>query len=314
MTSEEATKKLDFVEQWSRNNAATRASRLIELNQTIAMLQSGGSVATQLLFERLADKKRELAFRANCAQMIREMGAAIPAAELPAIRAMIGGSREDTSLRIYAAHFLLRDKQAAESDKKVILDLAENIMRSGGDKANVGLLIMPHFRGNARASQIMLDELKRGGEQGPSLHVLGKVGHPGAVGPIESLLNSRFSDRAFPYKTRAYLALGEIGGPRAYDSLLGYLAREKSEREQHMIVRGLGLTRDPRAKAQLLRYLSDGPDHFYTSALRALQYFGDTSVIPELERELARQQNPHRRQKIQALIEALKAGRTAAEW
>ncbi|MFC1679042.1 HEAT repeat domain-containing protein [Elusimicrobiota bacterium] len=114
-------------------------------------------------------------------------------------------------------------------------------------------------------------------------------------------------------KVRMYLALGDIGGERAFDLLFRQLDQEKGqESQQRRILRAMGATKDPRAKSILIEHLR-GRRH-YIAALDGLRYLGDSSTVDVLEEELRKDLSPYQRRMVAAAIAAIRAGDDHLSW
>lgn len=310
LTRESATEHLKHIEAWSKQ---TKSLTPTQMTSAIMELKNNPEVSVPLLFESFRDASKKRDFRADCGEILSEMKEPISPEQVQALTALMRNSHEEPLLRIYAAQFMLRDNAIASTSKSEILNMADRFLQEGKEKAFVRLSIMPQFVGDAKAVKVMLKELQRGSEIGPSLWVLGKLKGREAIQPIAQLLGSQFDNKDFP-KTRAYLSLGEIGGGQAYDVLLGYLGKERKETKQHIILRAIGLTRDPRAKNFLIDYLQNKPIDFYVSTLRGMQYFGDGTLIPVLEKELQRPLPAYEKSMLEKTIKAIKDGQTNPEW
>jgi HEAT repeat protein len=290
-----------------------QAHPALPVRDAVIEVQGNPETAVPLLTDVVADKKRERNFRVNCAQMLREIGTPVSPAYWPKLEETIKDNSEDAVIRIDAAYFLLRaDKQLSTTTKNFILDIAERFLRDGTERAHVRMMIMRQMVGNPRATDIMLNQINRGIDLGPSIHVLGKLKDQRAIDPIARLLEAHRKERQFP-RTRAYLALGEIGGRKTYDILIQCLPKEQDETEQHSLLLGIGLSRDSRAKAMLLGLLKK-PES-YMAAVDGLRYYGDKSVVPVLEAELQRKDlSETRKYVVRRTIDALEKGETTPVW
>lgn len=242
--------------------------------------------------------------------MLREMGGRLADGELASVDAVFRDPKEDPVLRIDAAQLLLtrRDRLTAET-KRAIFAMARAYLREGIEKPHLRLCVIQPLIGELEAEQLMLEELRRGADLGQSMHMLGKMRSRRAVPLIAALLDSQ---KSF-YRTRAYLALGEIGTKEAATVLLRWLPKDPSE--QNMILMALGATRDPRAKEPLLRHLSPWNPDFFGAALEGLQHLGDPSTLPALERALQEPNLPaFDRKLIERTIAAVKKGGIPPQW
>jgi hypothetical protein len=315
LSREDASKKLGYIESWSSGKTNDVPGN-VRIDQAIAELQKNPEVSMPLLAEAFTDGKRDQRFRVAAGQILREIVKPLPPEFDARLEMVIKDSAEPPSIRIYAAHLRLAPgKDVSTAVKNSILDMAEKFIREGKDDGNLRLLVFSRLVGNERAGQIMVQELQKGKEVDSTLWVLGKIKAPSSIASIATVLSKKQARGATnATKTRGYLALGEIGGAKAYDLLSGYLAHEKDRRQQRLLLRAVGLTHDPRAKQLLLDYLLKKRGQYYTSALRGLEYLGDPSVVPVLEEELKKPLDEHTRFKIHRAIESVQKGPVTAEW
>lgn len=313
LTQIEVLERLTAVEVLSKGNGVGETAQLLTTDAAILDLANNPESAGPPLLDIFLDKTRGRDFRANCGDIFSHARTAAPPNYSAPLTNIMRDTKEDSRLRVYAAEFLLRDKHISTSTKSAILSMTEQFLREGKEQANIRLSIFPEFAGDSRAISIMLKELERGGEMGPTLWTLGKLKGRSAVPVIAKLLATQGDNKDFP-KSRAYLAIGEIGGTQSYDQLLNYFSAEKDRTMRHVIVYAIGLSRDTRAKDYLLKQLNHAANPYYVSALKGLQYFGDASVLPRLELEIQKGLPPYEELCVKKTMLAIKAGDTNPSW
>lgn len=303
-----ASEKLLQVEIWSKEAASAKGSSLpgAEVQNAVAELQENPKMAVPLFSKAFIDKTKARTFRLNCAQLLRESGYAVPAEDATKLETVVEDSKEDPLIRVFAAYFILKDmNRHPASLEKSIANMASEFFRKGKEKDFVRMLLVPQLAGSPQLEEIMLEELHAGHELNVTINALGKLRAKSAISPIVRLLRSKNAGKTF-YKTRGYLALGEIGGPLAFDRLVEFLAVEQSLIERKMILMGIGRTRDPRAKDFLVDYLLRKPNSYYMISLDALRLTGDPAVIPIFEAELAKPLPSYEKNQIERMLEAVK--------
>ena len=110
------------------------------------------------------------------------------------------------------------------------------------------------------------------------LDALVKIGNP-AITELESAL--RHSN--LNVRVSAMAALGRIEHPSTVDLLLPFLDSH-TPAERAWVLYALGNTRSPRVLKRIIAALNDENLDVRESAILALGDFGDTSVLPKLER------------------------------
>lgn len=317
LSEEMARENLQRIEAWTRNHNSSVLD-VAGIQTAIGDLKNHPEISSPLLADHFIDRAKEAAYRANCAEILREMGYRLPESYAPKLKAIIREGKESPILRIDAANLLLRSRSPLDTrSRKSIREMAARFLRDGKEPGRVYQLILKELVAlkDAGTETLLLNELQRGADVGPALHALGKLGSRSAAAPIAATLNAHMSDRFYP-RSRGYLALGEIGGSRAFDLLSDFLQREKSSTEKGIILSALGLTKDPRAKDTLLGFVTaEKPGINPHAALEGLQYLGDKSVIPLLKKELEKEPaSSHNRFWLQRTIDALNAGRDRPDW
>lgn len=310
---------LEDIEAWSKNETR-RNSHLLDyarIRAAMDELRRHPEISVPLLADQFTNDTKPADFRANCAELIRETGRRIPDSHREKLKTILGNNHEGPIVRIDAANLLLRTQSKADKPTlKLIREAAAKFLRQSIEPGRVYQLILRDLVAakDPGTEDLLLAELHRGANLGPTLHALGKMASKKAIRPISDALYARLSDRFFP-RSRGYLALGEIGGPSAYDALIALLSREPDKSNRHMIVWALGLTKDPRAKASLLQYIEkkDPPD-FYAPALQGLAYLGDAELVHHLQRLLSDEPAPFKRERLQKCIDDLRAGATKPDW
>ncbi|MCX5786927.1 MAG: hypothetical protein NTX64_00230 [Elusimicrobia bacterium] len=288
LSNEEAAQRLEQLERWSKHNSqkpANSNTSRYHVQKALIDLQKNPKIAVPLLSKSFIDKTKDRAFRLNCAQLLRESGENMPVEDSAKLETVVVDPREDPLIRVFAAHFILRESERHPTALKgTIANMAVDFLRKGKETDFVRMLIIPGLAGSPQIERILLEELRAEHDLDATLYALGRIRSQNAVSPIVRLLKSKRAGKDF-YKTRGYLALGEIGGAAAYGHLVEFLATEPSEIERNMILLAIGRSRDPRAKSLLTDFLLQKPNGYYITALRALRLLGDPSVIPTLERE-----------------------------
>jgi HEAT repeat protein len=319
LAKDSALENLKDIEAWAKHNKI-RASRPLDssrIQNAMEALKRHPETSAPLLIDEFVDQSKDGPYRANCAEILRETGHKAPAAYHPKIEAILRDAKENPIARIDAADLLLRSQShPSAATKKAIREMASKFLREGQEPGRIYQLVLKHLIAmkDVGTEDLLLSELRRGADIGPAMHALGRIGSKKAVDPIASMLESRMNDRFYP-RARGYLALGEIGGSRAYDALVGLLKREQDRSNRHMIVWALGLTKDSRAKRTLLDYVAKKePADFYAPALQGLQYLGDKTVVPELQKLLKDESTAFKRERLKKAIDALNAGNNKPDW
>lgn len=311
---QDAKDKIELIEKWSRQDKSLQPKFLKEMrvSNAISDLQKNPSVGVPLLTEAFVDKTKDRNFRIHCAQILRDAGRPIPSDGLAKMEVTVRDASEDLVVRVDAAHFLIRDrKPLAPAVKRSVIALARDALRKDTQNPHVRLMIIRPLVGDSDAEELMLDELRRKADLDPTVLLLGKMKSGRAIDPIVRLLRS--GDKGF-HKTRGYLALGEIGGPQAFDALKTFLQQNPGEMDRRMILIGLGLTKDSRARSILLDHFHSAGVEYFGASLQGLRYLGDKSVIPILEKELEKPLTPGQSQIIRRTIFSINAGGESPDW
>jgi HEAT repeat protein len=310
------TQKLLLLEAASDAGASklSSAAQQAEISDAINVLRGNPEIARPLLLDAFSGRRRKVQFRATCAHILREIGVRLPPDRIAAFSQIVRDESENEALRIDAAHFLLGGMQPVTSNLRGdVLKLADESLKRRTNAAHVRLMIIQRMIGDSGAERLMMRELDRGIDLDPTLNLLGKMKSRQAVDSIIGLLNSKSRGMSFS-KTRAVLALGEIGDKRAADELFAMLGRENRVLDRRILLLAIGLSKDARARNALLGHLRDANDSFYGAALQGLRYLGDRSTIPILQKELERGLPPDVDARVRKTIESIQNGGEAATW
>jgi HEAT repeat protein len=180
----------------------------------------------------------------------------------------IAGLLADSNHMIATAAALVlssaKDPRGACILKEALLDPDPQIR----DKASLALATL----GDSSAVPTLIDALGRGEMEmrQEAIRALGELRDPEAEDPLIDLLVDIKS------KYLVVLALGKIGGPKAYDTLLNVLKTDPYADVRGYAVVGLGWLEDPRAIESLRKVLREDPDIKWTvEALIRLGALGD---------------------------------------
>ena len=316
LTPEEATKEFQHLEGWSQKPNIVRAA---QVKSSLQRLKNNPDAATSLFMSAFFDPKRDMNFRINCAGFLREIGKPIPSIYEKKLQAIVENTSENSILRIDAANMLLSEEVAVKPAVRAVISRRMQELyktgRAGEEKPHIRLHVFPLLKGDAQLEAVLIAELSRTSSEdlGPTLQVLGKMQTRAAIPPIKRLLDENFKSKKFP-KTRAYLALGRIGGEQAYNTLVGYLPREKNITQKNMILFGIGLTKSSNAKNFLLNCKERKSSNHDGAVLQAFRFLGDTSVIPALEQERQETSDPGKKSDIQLAIDIIRKGGETPPW
>ena len=316
LTKEVAIKKLEYLESLSRQGKSFIPTfiQTAQIGSAINDLRASPDTAGTPLTEALVDNSKDRSFRIICAQTLRESGASTTPILFPKLENIIRDAHDAPILRIYAAYFILRDnKKITGQMRSYIKRTSMQFMREGQEKTSVRMLLLPQFKDDRETQDFMISQLESKQDLGPTLATIGKMRSTLAVKPIKKLIGTHRKDKDFPL-TRAYLALGQIGGDEAYKTLITCLNEEPVELERDMILRAIGLTKHQGAKEILIDYLRSKPVGYYTASLAGLAYLADPSTIPVLENELNRDLEPYLKQEINRTIQYINHGGREPEW
>lgn len=319
-TASAMRKKLERIEEKSDKLRRGRLSKMesLRFQSELKELEQSPKTTAPLLVDDLVNRKKDKSFRHLCFGVLSKKGMLphITPADYAKIEKVVHNQKDHPQIRIHAANLILRGhKRRSLSTSRTIKKMALTFLKSRQSKGAVRRQIVRYFRGDKEIEDFMLSELNstHGNDKNGSIAALGKMKCSRAVEPIAAMLASPEADKSF-YKTRGYLALGDIGGSRAYDHLIRFLQTEESETERSMILRAIGRSKDPRAKALLLEYLLKSPRKNHVTALAGLKYLGDPSVIPILESELNKSRNAYERNRLEDAIDALRRGDDSTSW
>jgi hypothetical protein len=200
-----------------------------------------------------------------------------------------------------------------ESDRNELKAFALNHLDDPkyGDTLPVGLL--NQFPNDHDVRSALIARLKTTKDKNVTVQALGHIKAHEAIPDLEQMLNEPSPKGV--YKTRIILAIGEIGGDKAFKILRSQFDREKDRLEKPMIIMAIGLTKTSSAKQFLIPLLEDKKKKFLSSTLNAFKFLGDPKTIPLLE---ARRNDAtldfSEKAAIDSAIRAIKVGNDRPWW
>lgn len=315
LTVGDARKRLNLIAAWTGTTDAAPDKSIGQhaVASAIVDLRANPDASIPVLIEGFIEKHNDRNFRALCAHTLREMGAPIPSDSFQKLEGLFRDLREDPLLRVDAAHFLIRDhRNTPRSLKDGVLALASELLRSNKESAHVRLLLIRPLMNESRAHTIMLDELDRKSDLDQTLLLVGKMRILQAVPTITNLLANHSQGNRFS-RTRAYLALGEIGGAQAANALIVAYRNHPKRMDRRILLLALGLSKDSRAKRILLDNLKQRGDT-YGAAIQGLGYLGDKSTVAALQQELEETAAPDKKSALRRAVVAIDSGGATPDW
>jgi len=244
---------------------------------------------TQSLVACFGDRTNIKSARVICSQCLAGSGSRMTTTQLSQVMGILRDKRDNPLARVEAAIVLLNAAPSPEL-KEEIKQTIFGIYRQGHNQSHIRMSILrPHYVGDKDVLDFLTQQLLA--EPNPSRRngILDHLAHmqiDGLVDIIAKELDPSTSKGLFS-STRMHLALGNIGGEEAFDLLRKRWDVVSDQTEKNLILQSLGATRDHRAKIFLLDFIHTRSKEYYISAIKGLQFFGDPSVIPILEKELA---------------------------
>src|SRR5208282_3975482 len=138
----------------------------------------------------------------------------------------------------------------------MVKQIAFDLVKKGKSPGLVYNLVLSHFQGDAEVETFLLDKLKTDPDKNSAIQALGKIRSARALDEIKNLLDSNEAGKSF-HKVRAYLAMGDIGGDKAFDYLMEYFKKEKPSLDKDDILFAIGRTKTSRAKVFLIDRLQN---------------------------------------------------------
>ena len=308
--SDQVRQSLDVV----GSPAATREDSQRKV-AAIKVLAEYSQEAIPLIIDRSKDKRKPLGNRDQYLRMLtqKEFSPNLSPAHYQQLLSIVGDADEHPVIRIDAAVIVLRnDKSMTDAQRQMVKQTAFDLVKKGENPGLVDELILSHFAGDTEVENFLLDRLQNEQDKNSVMIALGKIHSLRGLDAIKKLLDSPEAGKSF-YKVRAYAAIGDIGGDRAFDYLTEYLKKEKGTLHADSITFAIGRTKTARATKYLLDRLERaGTDDVVI--LMAIKFSGDASAIPVLQQELAKAKTASRRQALQQTIAALQKGDDSWPW
>ena len=288
-----------------------------QLNEAVEKLLGRPEQSTPRLFGCFADKSKARDSRMLCVRVLQKMGVPGVSYQQDLLKIM-RDSKEDPLPRVDAATMLLEDHaNTTPAIVKEIKQLAFALYREESSKDYVVNRILNRLPSDMDVEQFLVKAAKTEPDQSRRdglLHILGKRKSKAVVAMVVSELKSNKPEHLFS-KSRMYLALGDVGSQEAYDALVVQLPREKDHKSHSQILMAIGATKNPRAKALLVKELQKPWQVNTWAAVEGLRFLGDPSVIPVLESELNRDvPAPSYKETVRSAISKIKSGDDKPFW
>jgi len=297
------------------NHIYTQQDALDQANARYALDQHPLQ-AVPALMEIVADKNRNWGFRDSCLLILdqEKYSRHLLPDNFQQISSIAVDQKEDPQLRIDASDMILRDyKNAPLSIRQAIKQAAFDMSKAKWGAGLVYQRVLAHYAGDPDVENFLLDRLDTDANKNSAILALGKIRSQRALEKIVSLLDSEQAGKSF-VKVRAYLAIGDIGGDKAFDYLVHYRKKEKSSLDQDSILTAIGRTKTTRGRDFLLDRLQNNPGTADLVILSAIKFSGDASAIPTLQQELQKPRSAESKRALQNTISALQMGDDSTPW
>jgi hypothetical protein len=271
--------------------------------------------AIPLLVAATLDTSLDEGYRDTCLCLLSqdEMKANLSPANYRQILTIVKDANAWALLRIHAGGIILRQYKALPKEMRLsIKEMALGLVAADKIVGQVYNLVLSHYTGDIEVEDLLLKRLETDKDKNAAILVLGKVRSIHALNRIIELLDSDEAGKSF-YKVRAYLAIGDIGGDRAFDYLERYQPKEKYTSDAAAIFTAMARTRTERGRKMLLARITDH-SAIDLAVLDGIKIGGGPEFIPILEKELKKPKNAANKAAIERVLVALRLGDDSTIW
>jgi hypothetical protein len=304
-----------FEELVVNNRGAKFASKECwqEMRRIQDELALSAPIAAGSLTQVVRDKGKDIRYRWQCLHLLddRRFCGHLTRNHFTILAEEVDDGADDIRLRLgiasaIAVHCEKPDQRIRELLKHAAIDNLGNLLV----RTDVSV-ILRRYEGDPEVEQALFRQLEIDRDSNSVIYILGKIRSKKAVKCILDILEA---GKGNLYKSRAHLALGDIGGDEVCQYLISFLHREKDRTDKDIILYAIGRTKSKMARGVLEEYLhKDSGMHLY-AALEGLRLLGEKSVIPQLREDLLKATNEDRRSEIVRTLEALRANDDAPRW
>ncbi|MFC1678734.1 HEAT repeat domain-containing protein [Elusimicrobiota bacterium] len=290
----------------------------VNLQEAIKKLDADPVRATPGLVDCFSDAGRNRNGRLICSEVLQRNPSKLTPQHKERFLSIVRSEREHPLPRIEAAILLLKSAPPPSAAiKDEIKRMAIKIYKEGKHQSHIRMSVFgPYFIGDREVEDFLVDQLSEEPDLSRRSGILDRLAHMRCrrlVDLIEDDLESK-SPGTLGMKNRLYLALGNLGGARAFEVLRKSFDKESDETLKNLILQAAGATKAPGAKEFLLTHLGSPHTH-YIAAINGLKYLGDSSTIPILERELTEKGlNDYEKYWVRTAIAAIQSGNNAPNW